>query len=613
MSSNWRKRLAELILGAGLDAQRLPPGGYRSIYVRLLKYALPYLFPDMALAITTMVLLSVSNGAVPFLIKKFIDQLSSFKSLADVHRLSLEILGVFIVRALTEFISDYITGVIGMRTACDLRADFNDRLQHLPLSFFNWASTGGLLMRVLSDVQAASSVVTASLFSIIGDSLTLVALTGAVFVTDWRLALIGFVVFPAAVLPVIRVAKRVRRATRDTRQKLSDISALVQETAQGCRVVKAFGMEDHESERFQRELRRQLRFARRVMRISASTDPLIEILGAIGVVAILWVGTGSVIQGTRSAGTFAAFIAAMLLLYRPFKRLAGTNNAIQQGLISAERIFQVIDHVPEILDAPDALGLEARTHTIEFRNVSFHYDAATGSVLHGINLHIRAGEVVALVGMSGGGKSTLADLIPRFYDPQEGAVLIDGIDVRRYSIRSLRSQIAIVGQNTFLFNDNICANICYGSPGKSFDEVVSAARLANAHDFISRLPQGYETGVGEFGVRLSGGERQRIAIARALLKNAPILILDEPTSNLDSGSEQVVQDAIERLMQNRTTLLIAHRLSTVRHADRIFVLVKGKIVEQGRHDELHALAGEYRRLCDLQFVSHQPEGGEANV
>ncbi len=561
-------------MGAGLDAQRLPPGGYRSIYVRLLKYARPYLFPDMALAITTMVLLSASNGAVPFLIKKFIDQLSSFKSLADVHLLSLEILGLFIVRALTEFISDYVTGVIGMRTACDLRADFNDRLQHLPLSFFNWASTGGLLMRVLSDAQAASSVVTASLFSIIGDSLTLVALTGAVFVTDWRLALIGFVVFPAAVLPVIRVAKRVRRATRDTRQKLSDITALIQETAQGCRVVKAFGMEDHESERFRRELRHQLRFARRVMRISASTDPLIEILGAIGVVAILWVGTGSVIQGTRSAGTFAAFIAAMLLLYRPFKRLAGTN--------------------------------------IEFRKVSFHYDAANGSVLHGINLHLRAGEVVALVGMSGGGKSTLADLIPRFYDPQEGAVLIDGIDVRRYSIRSLRSQIAIVGQNTFLFNDNICANICYGSPGKSFDEVVKAAQLANAHDFISHLPQGYETGVGEFGIRLSGGERQRIAIARALLKNAPILILDEPTSNLDSGSEQVVQAALERLMQNRTTLLIAHRLSTVRHADRIFVLVKGKIVEQGRHDELHALAGEYRRLCDLQFVARQPEGEQAN-
>jgi len=383
----------------------------------------------------------------------------------------------------------------------------------------------------------------------------------------------------------------------------------MQEAVQGCRVVKAFGMEDYESERFRAMLKKQLRMMRRVLRASAFSSPFIEVLGAFAVVMVLWYGIPAVMAGTQSPGTFAAFIGAMLIIYRPFKRIAGTNNSIQQGLVSAERVFAIIDHPPEIYDAPGALELKHGPHSIEFRNVSFRYDSKGEWVLHNINMKIGAGETVALVGMSGGGKSTLSDLIPRFYDPQKGAILFDGVNARRYALKSLRAEIGLVSQHTFLFNDTIRTNIAYGGGKGDFDEIVAAAKAANAHDFITRLPDGYDTLVGELGVRLSGGERQRLAIARALLKNAPILILDEPTSNLDSEGERVVQDAIERLMENRTTLMIAHRLSTVRRADRIFVIVNGEIVEEGTHDQLLALDGAYRKLCDLQF--YMPEDGEA--
>jgi subfamily B ATP-binding cassette protein MsbA len=496
-----------------------------------------------------------------------------------------------------------------MKTAMDLRAEFNDRLQRLPLSFFNWTPTGNLLTRALSDVQMASSIITNSLISLVGDSLTLVALVGGLFWMDFRFALLAFVVFPVAILPIIGAARRVRKTAKSAQRKLSDISVLMQEAVQGCRVVKAFGMEDYESERFRAMLKKQLRMMRRVLRASAFSSPFIEVLGACAVVAVLWYGISAVLDGSRSPGTFAAFIGAMLIIYRPFKRIAGTNNSIQQGLVSAERVFAIIDHPPEIYEAPGALELKHGPHSIEFRKVNFRYDPNGEWVLRNINMKIGAGETVALVGMSGGGKSTLSDLIPRFYDPNKGEMLIDGVDAKSYTLKSLRAEIGLVSQHTFLFNDTIRTNIAYGGGSGDFDEIVAAAKAANAHDFITRLPNGYDTLVGELGVRLSGGERQRLAIARALLKNAPILILDEPTSNLDSEGERVVQDAIERLMVNRTTLMIAHRLSTVRRADRIFVIVSGEIVEAGTHEELLALDGAYRKLCDLQF--YMPDDDEA--
>jgi subfamily B ATP-binding cassette protein MsbA len=354
-------------------------------------------------------------------------------------------------------------------------------------------------------------------------------------------------------------------------------------------------------------LRRLFRMYMKVAAIKSFTTPMIELMAAWAVVGAAWYGAASVLSGQRTPGVFAAFFAALLLVYEPFKRLSRTNNSIQQGLAAAERVFEVLDLRTDVPEPADPHPLPPGNHSVRFAGVSFRYGEQWA--LRNINLEIRAGEVVALVGMSGGGKSTLADLIPRFYDPQEGQILIDGVDIRRFLLRDLRSQIGLVTQHTFLFNDSVRANIAYGSIEKSLDEIVAAAQQANAHNFISRLPDGYDTVVGEMGVRLSGGERQRLAIARALLKDAPILILDEATSALDSEGERLVQEALERLMRNRTTLVIAHRLSTIRRADKIAVMVRGRIVEEGTHEELIALGREYRKLYDLQFHdAEQPSG-----
>jgi subfamily B ATP-binding cassette protein MsbA len=609
----WRRVAEFLLLRSAPDDENSQR--YLDTYWRVMRYARPYFFPDMAVAIGAMLGLGTVNAAILPLIKKFIDYVSTSHSagltptnLHHLHLVSLEILAVFLLRAGTDFAGTYFSEYIGVRTAMDLRGEFSDRLQHLPLSFFNWTPTGGLLSRAVSDARLTSSIVTNTLFSLMGQSFTLVAMLGTLFWMDWRLAFMAFVVFPIAVLPVIGAAKRVRKMSKDAQRRLDDLSVMMQEAAQGCRVVKAFGTEEYERNRFRGMLNRQVDVSRRVLRASSITDPIIEVLGAGGVIIVLWYGANLVMNGSRSPGTFAAFITAMLVIYKPFKQIAGTNNAIQQGLIAAERIFGVIDYPPEIQDAPGSIELQPGPHDIELRNLSFRYDEQGEWVLRNINLKIGAGEAVALVGMSGGGKSTLADLILRFYDPQEGELLIDGLDARLYSLRSLRSRIGLVSQHTFLFNDTVRANIAYGNSEKSLDDIVAAAKAANADNFVSNLPEGYDTIVGELGVRLSGGERQRLAIARALMKNAPILILDEPTSNLDSEAERVVQDAIERLMENRTTLMIAHRLSTVRRADRIFVIVKGEIVEEGTHEQLLARDGAYRRLCDLQF--YLPEEAE---
>jgi len=581
-------------------------------YRRLLGYLRPYLFPYVAVAVAGLLTLSATNGVIPFAARRFINEMSSIKDQSAIRLLSLEILALFLIRAAANFTGNFLTSWIQQKIVLDLRSDLNDRLQRLPLSFFNRTPTGHTITRVISDVGLAASSATDDLFSVVGDGTSLIALVGAALVLDWKLALIAFVVFPTAIVPILQFSKSVRRMTRNAQKQLGGLQALLQETIQGNRVVKAFGMEDYERGRFNAELRRLFRMYMKVVRIKSFTSPMVEVMAAFGIVAVLWYGTSSVIGGGRTVGSFGAFFASMLLVYEPFKRLSRTNNSIQQGMAAADRVFEMIDEPTDVPDACDAIELAPGRHEIEFRNVSFRYAARW--VLRDINLKIAAGEVVALVGMSGGGKSTLADLIPRFYDAQQGAVRIDGIDVRHYSLRSLRAAIGLVTQHTFLFNDTIRANIAYGSRERSLAEVAAAARLANAHEFIERLSDGYETVVGELGVRLSGGERQRIAIARALLKNAPILILDEATSSLDSEAERLVQEALEHLMENRTTLVIAHRLSTIRRADRIAVIVNGRVIEEGNHDSLLALGREYRKLHDLQFPSlteNEPDAADA--
>lgn len=571
------------------------------LYRRALHYLRPYLFPYVAMLVVTMLVLSITNGAIPFIVKRFINEIAHFTSASALRTISFEILGIFLLRSLASFGQDYLNAYIGQKMVLDIRSDLNHKLQRMSLAFFNRTPTGMMMSRVVNDVGLVANGVTNGAFSIFGDGFSLIAVLGAAFWIDWKLALIAFVVFPAAVGPVMQFSRRMRRVTKKAQKQLSGITILLQETYQGNRVVKAFGMEDYERTRFDAELRRLFRISMRAAVIKAATGPMIEAMAAVAFLLVLWYGSESVAAGTRTPGTFGAFLAAMLIVYEPFKRLARTNNTIQQSLGAAERVFDMMDQPIEVHDDPAAADLAPGSHGIRFEHVKFRYGKEW--VLRDIELEIPAGKVVALVGMSGGGKSTIADLIPRFYDVQEGGVSVDGIDVRKLRLESLRAEIGIVTQHTFLFNDTIRNNIAYGSQKKSQDEIVAAAIAANAHNFIMRLPKGYDTVVGELGVRLSGGERQRIAIARALLKNAPILILDEATSSLDSESERAVQEALEVLMQNRTTLVIAHRLSTVRRADKIVVLVRGRIVEQGTHDELFAMGQEYRKLYDLQFTT----------
>jgi subfamily B ATP-binding cassette protein MsbA len=401
----------------------------------------------------------------------------------------------------------------------------------------------------------------------------------------------------------MRLSRNMKRFTRRGQISTGNLTALLQESIQGNKIVKAFGMEEYEAGRFMAENYRLFKQSLRASRIKAVVAPSMEILAAFGIAGVVWYGGFSVIAGGRTQGEFMAFMTAMFLLYQPFKGLTKTYTMVHQGLAGAERVFEILDQEQEIADHPDAVDAKRFANAVELNNVSFSY--GENPVLKKINLRINAGEVVALVGMSGVGKSTLADLIPRFYDVNSGSITLDGVDIRHLRLQSLRAQIGIVTQHTFLFNDTVKNNIAYGQPDTDMEHIVAAARAAHAHEFITMMPQGYDSVIGEMGMQLSGGQRQRLAIARALLKNAPILILDEATSALDLESERLVQDALENLMTQRTTLVIAHRLSTVRQADRIVVLVNGSVAEQGTHDELMARQSEYRRLYTLQLIEEQ--------
>jgi len=578
---------------------------------RLGGYLRPYIFPSVILLAVAMAILAGANAGIPFLIKKFLDQLTNLRRINGLLGLAFMLSGLFLLRAVGNFLDDYLSAYIQQKLVLDIRSDLNESLQRQSLSFFNRTPTGMMVARVISDVNVVVAGLTEGAFSIWSDGLSIIALIFTAFYMDWQLALVMFVGFPIGVGPVIKFSKRVRKETKNAQKQIGGLQSLLHETFQGNRVVKAFGMEDYERRRFDTELRRLFRIFMRVARIKAFTGPLIEAMGAFAIVAVVWWAIPSLVAGTRTLGTFAGFFTTMILVYQPFKGISKSNNTIQAGMAAAERVFEMMDEPSDVPEDPDAVEIPSGPLSIRFDHVSFRYGAEW--VLRDINLDIGAGKVIALVGMSGGGKSTIADLIPRFYDVQEGRVTVNDVDIRRIRIASLRAQIGLVTQSTFLFNDTVRANIAYGATDRDLERIMHAARLANAHDFIMRLPKGYDTVVGELGVRLSGGERQRVAIARALLKDAPILVLDEATSSLDSEAERSVQEALEVLMENRTTLVIAHRLSTVRRADRIIVIEHGRIVEQGTHDELFANDGEYRKLYDLQFVTPEETPGTGTL
>jgi subfamily B ATP-binding cassette protein MsbA len=568
------------------------------IYKRLIKLAKPHL-PKFILAMLCMLVVGGLTSALAFLVKPVLDDIFMKKNAAMLKWIPIAVVAIYMLKGLCTYVQTILMNFIGQRVVADIRNRLYQVIQTQSMSFFTKNQTGILMSRITNDVNSMQGAVSEAVTSLLKDSFTLICLMFVIFYRDWQLALVAMVIFPVTIYPIATFGRKIRKLATRTQVTMGSLTTLLQETISGARIVKAFGREDYESSRFSRENENLLKLTLKSVTISAVSSPFMEFLGGVGIAAIIFYGGYQVIQGVSTPGTFFSFLAALILLYEPIKRLTNVNNTIQQGIAGAQRVFSIIDAVPEIRNKPEAIPLPAISKAIDIRNVTFRYEDTP--VLKKINLTVRAGEAVAFVGMSGGGKTTLVNLIPRFYDVSEGQILIDGRDIRDVTMESLRAQIGIVTQQTILFNDTVRNNIIYGDVEKTEADVIRAAKAANAHHFIMNLPEGYDTVIGEQGTKLSGGERQRISIARALLKDAPILVLDEATSSLDTEAEIEVQEALENLMKGRTTLVIAHRLSTIRNADRIVVLVNGEIVEEGTHEALLDKKGEYFRLYQMQF------------
>jgi subfamily B ATP-binding cassette protein MsbA len=579
------------------------------IYKRLVRLAKPHM-NKFFLAMLCMLVVGGLTSALAFLVKPVLDDIFMKKNALMLKWIPVAVIAIYMLKGLCNYVQIILMSFIGQRVVADVRNQLYRAIQRQSMSFFTKNPTGVLMSRITNDVSSMQGTVSEAVTSLLKDSFTLACLIFVIFYRDWQLALVAMVIFPLTIYPIATFGRKMRKVATRTQVTMGTLTTLLQETISGARIVKAFGREDYECSRFSKENENLLKLTLKAVSISAVSSPFMEFLGGVGIAAIIFYGGYQVIQGVSTPGTFFSFLAALLMLYEPIKRLTNVNNTIQQGIAGAQRVFSIIDTVPEIQNRTGAIPLPVISNAIEIRNVTFRYEDAP--VLNRIHLTVRAGQAVAFVGMSGGGKTTLVNLIPRFYDVSEGQILIDGRDIRDVTIESLRAQIGMVTQQTILFNDTVRNNIVYGDVGKTEADVIRAAKAANAHNFIMNLAQGYDTVIGEQGTKLSGGERQRISIARALLKDAPILVLDEATSSLDTEAEIEVQEALENLMRGRTTLVIAHRLSTIRNADRIVVLVNGEIVEEGTHDALLEKKGEYFRLYQMQFKNNDPVKSSEN-
>jgi subfamily B ATP-binding cassette protein MsbA len=553
----------------------------------------------LLLAMGFMMLVGASTAASAFLVKPVMDDIFIDKNIFMLKLIPIAVIVIYVIRGIAIYAHSYLMNYVGQSVIKTLRDDLYASISYLPLAFFHQEKTGGLMSRVTNDVSIIKGMVTTAVTGALRDLFTVFSLIAVVFYRDWKLAIWAMIVLPAAFYPVMEFGKRVRRISTDCQECMADMNTFLHETFSGNKIVKAFNMEEMEKQRFFQKTRKLFRMEMKAVIAKSLSSPVMECLGGIGVAIIIWYGGYRVLNGTSSAGTFFSFMAAVLMLYEPIKKLSKLNNNIQEGLAAADRVFDIIERTSDIREIPNPISLKKVPHTVRFENVCFRYDQQM--VLQDINLEVTAGEILALVGMSGGGKTSLVNLIPRFYDVASGRITIDGLDIRDLSIRSLRHQIAVVTQEPILFNDTVKNNIAYGNPSAGEHDIIRAAEAAFAHEFITGFQEGYETPIGELGSRLSGGQKQRICIARAILKDAPILILDEATSSLDPESEMLVQKALENLMAGRTTFVIAHRLSTIGYANRIIVIVDGRIVEEGTHEELTALEGEYFKLCRMQL------------
>ncbi|CBE67367.1 MAG: ABC transporter ATP-binding protein [Candidatus Methylomirabilis oxygeniifera] len=532
-------------------------------------------------------------------------RLVRFQAFLQAHRIStLTFIGgalffVFVAKGALIYIQQLQLRYVAEGIQRDIRNDLYTHLHALSLGFFTRRSTGEIMSRLSSDVESLGDASTELFRNALREPFNIVGLIVLLFLIKWQLAILSLLVLPVALLPIVKFGSKIRRRGTLVQEGRAELNTILQETISGVRIVKAFGMEEYERRRYRHASEQLFKAVMRIAKVDALTSPVLEVLGSVGIVVAIWVGGYLVFSKSLTPGAFMAFLGALASLYQPVKRISQINNNIQRGMAGAARVFEIMDLRPDLVEQPGAATLGRMQEGIRFHNVSFAYGSER-TVLRGISFGAKLGEIVAVVGSSGAGKSTMVNLIPRFYDPTEGVITIDGVDIARATLSSLRAQMGIVTQDTILFDDTILNNIAYGQRDVASDLVVEAARIANADEFIEALPERYETRIGERGVRLSGGEKQRIAIARAILKNPPILILDEATSALDAESERLVQEALDRLMQNRTTFVIAHRLSTVIRADKILVLDAGSCVEQGTHPELMALGGVYCRLYNTQ-------------